>query len=210
MNPYELARLEAKTVQQRFSQMLQHDFNLAPKIAQVIMVSWWSRIDIHSARRVRGDQNHVSQIAPYWVGSKFVGHDVVSLYRACLRSTPTSLAPLRLAPVRLAIRRSAAVRFDSTRFASVRPAPMSSAPMRSTPMRSALRRSRPSRSIRLRLGRSPSSREDVIICSTCSRVSLLFIYPSRYSLVITAWHERFLPMKLYAFVSKYGEIYYSL
>lgn len=37
MNPYELARLEAKTVQQRFSQMLQHDFNLAPKIAQVIM-----------------------------------------------------------------------------------------------------------------------------------------------------------------------------
>jgi hypothetical protein len=37
MNPYELARLEAKTVQQRFSQMLQYDFNLAPKIAQVIM-----------------------------------------------------------------------------------------------------------------------------------------------------------------------------
>ena len=37
MNRYELARLEAKTVQQRFSHMLQHDFNLAPKIAQVIM-----------------------------------------------------------------------------------------------------------------------------------------------------------------------------
>jgi len=37
MNPYELARLEAKTGQQRFSQILQHDFKLAPKIAQVIV-----------------------------------------------------------------------------------------------------------------------------------------------------------------------------
>lgn len=37
MNPYELARLEAKTGQQRFNQMLQHDFKLAPKIAQVIV-----------------------------------------------------------------------------------------------------------------------------------------------------------------------------
>ena len=37
MNPYELARLEAKTAQQRFSQMLQHDFKLAPRIAQVIV-----------------------------------------------------------------------------------------------------------------------------------------------------------------------------
>lgn len=37
MNPDEMARLEAKTTQQRFSQMLQRDFKLAPKIAQVIM-----------------------------------------------------------------------------------------------------------------------------------------------------------------------------
>jgi hypothetical protein len=37
MDPHHLARLEAKTASQQFTRMLQQDFNLAPKIAQVIV-----------------------------------------------------------------------------------------------------------------------------------------------------------------------------
>jgi hypothetical protein len=37
MDAHHLARLEAKTASQQFTRMLQQDFNLAPKIAQVIV-----------------------------------------------------------------------------------------------------------------------------------------------------------------------------